>query len=67
MSPTAVGVVGLERRAAAAAALDKLAWEARFARKACAAAVDAAALGGVFGGFVSVSQGTDLYQGSSKK
>ena len=33
-SPTGVGVVGRERRAAAAAAFDKLALEARFARKA---------------------------------
>lgn len=39
-----------ERSAAAAAALERLALEARLARKACAAAVDAAALGGVLGG-----------------
>lgn len=50
MSPTGVGVVGLERRAAAAAAFDKFALEVRLARKAWTAAVDAAAVGGVFGG-----------------
>ena len=51
MSPTGVGVVGLDRRAAAAAAFDRLALEARFARKACTAAVEAAALGVVFAGW----------------
>ena len=50
ISPTGVGVVVWERRAAAAAALERLALEARLARKACAAAVAAAAVGGVFTG-----------------
>lgn len=50
MSPTGVGVVGRERRAAAAAALDKLVLEARLLRKACTAAVEAAAFGTAFAG-----------------
>jgi hypothetical protein len=44
--PTGVGVVVSERSAAVAAALERFAFEAWFARKACAAAVEAAALGG---------------------
>lgn len=43
-SATLVGVVGLDRRAAAAAADDKDAFEAWFFKKACAAAVAAEAL-----------------------
>lgn len=50
-SPTGTGVVAKERSAAAAAALERLALEARLARKACTAAVDAAALGGALGGW----------------
>ena len=40
---TGTGVVVWDRRAAAAAAFDRLAWDARCARKACEAAVVAAA------------------------
>ena len=47
-SLTGVGVVVWERSAAAAAAEERLAFEMRFARKACAAAVAAAAVGGTF-------------------
>ena len=43
--PTEIGLVVWERRAAAAAALERLALEFRLARKACVAAVEAAALG----------------------
>jgi hypothetical protein len=45
--PTSVGLVGLARRAAAAAAADKLGGEVRLAKKACDAAVVAAAEGAV--------------------
>lgn len=51
-SPTGVGVVGRERRAAAAAAFERLALEARLARKAWTAAVEAAAVGGVLAGWI---------------
>lgn len=50
ISPTGVGVVGRDRRAAAAAALERFALELRLARKAWTAAVEAAAVGGVFAG-----------------
>ena len=50
ISPTGVGVVVWERSAAAAAALERFALEVRLARKACAAAVDAAAVGVVLAG-----------------
>ena len=46
--PTETGLVVWERRAAAAAALERLALDFRLARKACVAAVEAAALGTVF-------------------
>lgn len=39
-----------DRSAAAAAAFERLALEARLAKKAWTAAVDAAALGGIFAG-----------------
>lgn len=51
ISPTGVGVVVCERRAAPAAAAARLTLEARFARKACAAAVAAAAVGAVLRGY----------------
>lgn len=50
ISPTGVGVVVWERSAAAAAALESCVFEALLARKACAAAVEAAALGGEWRG-----------------
>ena len=46
--PTENGLVVWERRAAAAAELERLALEFLLARKACVAAVEAAALGTVF-------------------
>ena len=46
--PTGIGEVVWDRRAAAAADDERLALDARLARKACTAAVDAAAFGGVF-------------------
>lgn len=46
IAPTGVGVAVNERSAAVAAALERFAFEAWLARKACAAAVEAAALGG---------------------
>lgn len=53
--PTGVGVVGRERRAAAAAAFDKLALEARLLRKAWTAAVEAAAVGVVLAGWTALT------------
>ena len=47
ISPTGVGEVVCDRSAAAAAAEERLPLETRFARKACAAAVAAADVGGV--------------------